>query len=251
MCFSYLKFKRFTEIFSYKTFIANKICKINKFTDKHNWFHVSSENNPADCASRGIFPSDLKNHQLWWSGPSFLTDTSFVYPTIQQVLPDIELASLTSHVHSINESCLPHISSYYKLRRVMALCARFITMCKTKSRLSEPITMKELRLAETMIIKIVQRESFIDEMSDMQKGKTLSKKSKLINLSPFLDDKGILRVGGRLKNANIPYSAKNQMLLPHDHFVTKLIITSIHLTCLHGGPKLTESVLRQKYWITN
>lgn len=25
----------------------------------------------------------------------------------------------------------------------------------------------------------------------------------------------------------------------------------MHLTCFHGGPKLTESTLRQKFWVTN
>lgn len=36
------------------------------------WGHVVSEDNPADCASRGIFPSELLNNDLWWSGPSWL-----------------------------------------------------------------------------------------------------------------------------------------------------------------------------------
>lgn len=235
----------------YKTFIANKICKINKVTDKRNWFHVSSENNPADCASRGIFPSELKNHPLWWNGPSFLTDKSFVYPTVQQILPDIELASLTAHVHVMNDSFLPRVSSYYKLKRVMALCLRFIEMCKHKKRIHDPISMTELRTAEKVIIKTIQKESFESEISELNKDKSISKNNKLIRLTPFLDGNGILRVGGRLKNANIPFNAKNQVLLPHDHFVTKLIIISLHLSCLHGGPKLTESVIRQKYWITN
>lgn len=151
----------------------------------------------------------------------------------------------------INESFLPSLSSYYKLKRVMAYCLRFIDMCKHKKRISDPLTMSELRMAEIIIIKTMQTESFGDEISQLRKNNTLSKKSKLINLTPFLDDHGILRVGGRLKNAKIPYNAKNQMLLPHDHFMTKPIIYSIHLTCLHGGPRLTESVLRQKFWITN
>lgn len=87
----------------YKTFIANKILKINKLTNKRHWFHVSSENNPADCASRGILPSELQNHPLWWNGPSFLTDLSFVYPTAQHILPDIELTSLTANIQVVDD----------------------------------------------------------------------------------------------------------------------------------------------------
>lgn len=68
--------------------------------------------------------------------------------------------------------------------------------------------------------------------------------SSILTLSPFLDDKGIIRVGGRLKMADVPFDAKHQILLPHKHAVTKLIIKDAH-------DKLTESILRQKIWITN
>lgn len=62
---------------------------------------------------------------------------------------------------------------------------------------------------------------------------------------------GILRVGGRLKHAKIPFNAKHQILLPRGHFVTDLIIKMYHLSSLHGGPTLTENSIRQKYWIVN
>lgn len=47
------------------------------------------------------------------------------------------------------------------------------------------------------------------------------------------------------------YNAKHQILLPQKNAITRLIIRLIHLQCLHGGPKLTEAVLRQNYWIPN
>ena len=31
------------------------------------WNHVSSPDNQADCASRGLFPSELVDHELWWN----------------------------------------------------------------------------------------------------------------------------------------------------------------------------------------
>lgn len=39
--------------------------------------------------------------------------------------------------------------------------------------------------------------------------------------------------------------------LPSKHTITNLIIRDCHLKCLHGGPKLTESIVRQNYWICN
>lgn len=85
----------------------------------------------------------------------------------------------------------------------------------------------------------------------LTQGKSLKKSSSLTALSPFIDESGILRVGGRLKNAQMAFNAKHQMLLPHSHQMTKLIVMSVHVKSCHGGRKLTEAVLRQKFWLTN
>ena len=33
--------------------------------------YVPSEDNPADIRSRGCTPNELKNNELWWSGPEW------------------------------------------------------------------------------------------------------------------------------------------------------------------------------------
>jgi hypothetical protein len=73
--------------------------------------------------------------------------------------------------------------------------------------------------------------------------------SKLISLSPFIDDTGLLRVGGRLKNAPLKYDQKHPLLLPKNHSVTNLLIESIHKQQLHGGCQTTIAALRRQYWI--
>ncbi|XP_054746751.1 uncharacterized protein LOC129251377 [Anastrepha obliqua] len=57
------------------TFIANRVADIQEVLPPGCWNHVRSEQNPADCASRGITPSELLRHQLWWAGPIFLKST--------------------------------------------------------------------------------------------------------------------------------------------------------------------------------
>lgn len=53
----------------FKTYIGKRIsCIVDKIaSDRRN--HVTGAENPADCASRGLFPSELLEHKLWWSGP--------------------------------------------------------------------------------------------------------------------------------------------------------------------------------------
>ncbi|GFX13443.1 hypothetical protein TNCV_2191971 [Trichonephila clavipes] len=51
-------------------------------TSEAFWHHVKSQENPADCASRGIAASKLKVHKLWWSGPQWLSQDSLHFPSI-------------------------------------------------------------------------------------------------------------------------------------------------------------------------
>ncbi len=55
-----------------KTFVGNRISFIMDQIPPCRWYHVSGVDNPADCASRGIFPSQLVTFDLWWRGPTWL-----------------------------------------------------------------------------------------------------------------------------------------------------------------------------------
>lgn len=70
-------------------------------------------------------------------------------------------------------------------------------------------------------------------------------------MSPFLDDDGILRVGGRLHRASIDENMKHPILIPHKSHFTNLLIAEAHERTLHGGPQLMLNYLRSKYWILN
>ncbi|XP_011867810.1 PREDICTED: uncharacterized protein LOC105561982, partial [Vollenhovia emeryi] len=56
----------------WKTFVANRVNEIQSRLPNCQWRHVSTEDNPADCASRGIFGDEIINHALWWRGPPWL-----------------------------------------------------------------------------------------------------------------------------------------------------------------------------------
>lgn len=113
-----------------------------------------------------------------------------------------------------------------------------------------PITAMELEPAELAIVKIIQHEALDDEFRMLTKSKQVHRSNRFIKLSPYIDN-GLIRVGGRLKNANLPFESQHQILVPRTHFVCKLIIMHAHRKCMHGGLRLTESTFREKYWITN
>ena len=59
-----------------KTFVGNRVSNIMQFIPPDCQNHVSSPDNPADCASRGLFPTELLNHELWWKAPDWLRSSS-------------------------------------------------------------------------------------------------------------------------------------------------------------------------------
>ena len=40
----------------FKTFVGNRVSAIMDLVPPKRWRHVSGKQNPADCASRGLFP---------------------------------------------------------------------------------------------------------------------------------------------------------------------------------------------------
>ena len=72
----------------FKTYVGNHISHILKLTSPDQWNHVDGTNNPADCASRGLLPSKLLEHKLWWNGPKWLKLPSSEWP-IQSSYSDV------------------------------------------------------------------------------------------------------------------------------------------------------------------
>ena len=60
----------------FKTFVSNRVANIVEDVPATCWRHVSGVENPADCASRGVMPSELIEHELWWNGPEWLSEES-------------------------------------------------------------------------------------------------------------------------------------------------------------------------------
>ncbi|XP_062709714.1 uncharacterized protein LOC134288548 [Aedes albopictus] len=53
----------------WKTFVANRVAEIVTHVPAINWYHIGTEENPADLISRGSFPEQLQQNSLWWIGP--------------------------------------------------------------------------------------------------------------------------------------------------------------------------------------
>ena len=55
-----------------KTFVGNRIAKIQKESSPTKWNYVKTDDNPADVPSKGLLAQDLKESKLWWCEAEFL-----------------------------------------------------------------------------------------------------------------------------------------------------------------------------------
>ena len=100
-----------------------------------------------------------------------------------------------------------------------------------------PLTAHELEESRKYLIKEAQKSLHNRLRND-----------ELKMLSPYEDDEGIIRVGGRVDKAIVSYETKHPALLPHDHKISRLIVQEAH-QCGHPGVATTAAKVRAKYWI--
>ncbi|XP_034945919.1 uncharacterized protein [Chelonus insularis] len=240
----------------WKDFVHNRVCFIQDTLPTAQWRHVPGKVNPADCATRGLSAKELCEHEIWWTGPTWLIEDSSNWPSTRPARVDnpdeLECRPIriqTSQV--IRNDLLARYSSLTRLIRVTAVCHRALLRFRHhgESLLNEPLSPEELDNATRYWIKHEQTAYFGGEIDKLSSHKELSKSSPLLKLTPFFDKTGLLRVGGRLKNSLLPTNTKHPFILPRSSHLTTLLIHDAHMKTLHGSTQETLVYLRSKYWI--
>ena len=70
---------------------------------------------------------------------------------------------------------------------------------------------QEIKEVKTLPFKWIQHESFAIDLLALTQNQPLSKKSKFLRLTPFLDERAIMRIGEKLSKADIQVSAKHRI----------------------------------------
>ena len=111
-------------------YVANRVHYIMQRTSPQTWRHVPTNENPADCASRGIMPGELLNHALWWNGPEWLAQEPIPVPKqpprqipVNPINVISSTSSVASHIGSIS-------SNYHVTLAIAAWCLRFCNIIR-------------------------------------------------------------------------------------------------------------------------
>ena len=249
----------------YKLYVANRISKTINLMPPKIWNYVPTALNPADCASRGISARELISHQLWWHGPPWLQKNPLSLPP-RPGASEIEKQQDEEHRNKKNESQLcsavlpkpdTHLeecsNSLTKIVRVTCWVRRFISRTQKKKFFSDKnLSVAEVTAAEIFLQNRSQLRSFGQEVYQLTSHplKPLSDKCQILALQPEINDRGLLTVGGRLRNALIPEDQKHPVILSTKDIFTKLLFNKYHLDLLHGGPTAMLSHSGNMFYIS-
>ena len=129
---------------------------------------------------------------------------------------------------------------------------RFIHNCRARSKgeqlLTGVLANSELVAAENLWIASAQQSTYPNELNILRKGNEISN-GPLLALHPILDEKGLMRVGGRLSQSSEPYDRRHPIIVPGRHDLTKLMVRYEHSRILHAGPTLVAASLARRYAI--
>lgn len=247
----------------WKSFVQNRVNEIKNLTNPDSWFYCSTKDNPADLLTRGVSAISLVNNSKWWMCADFLMKPRIFNDCLQPIVPEIEYLTpeerescqqesksstdpddcsertlLISENSNFFDELFDISNNYYKIINVLSYIFRFISNCRSKSKNFGPLNVEEVRNAEEHIVKHEQR------VLSCKRGLT----GNLRNLHPFIDHKGIIRVGGRLEKASIPFSQKHPAILPRNSRLSKIYFSSVHKRLLHVGPQGLLNAVRLKFW---
>ena len=246
----------------FRTYVANRVKKIRDMTEKDAWSYVSTDDNPADDASRGLSVHDTAKVDRWFHGPAFLKemDDSSLATVVHAEVPDddpevyihakINTVKVVENENGILSMLGTRVSNWIRMKRTLATVVAFTQMSRCKRPKHSPIAVEDVVAAEALIVSWVQAKYFPDEVRALKEKRSVGKSSRVHILDPFLDEKGVMRVGGRLRKTMLPEAAKHPAILPKKEVIVRRMIEWYHKEVQHLGRTTTLGEIRsQGYWL--
>lgn len=244
----------------YSDFIASRVTKIQEATVGCTWLHIPGVINPADILSRGASPTTFLQYKPWLTGPEYLYRPESQWTVDEPDEVDegddrLEMRQVTFTYYAHVESDLLRDYKYHgsliRVQKTFAYIAKMINAMKRTDTVSDgqQLRSEDLERGLQLAVRIVQAQNFYAEYHALKMNHAISKRSPLLKLSPFMDDKGLIRVGGRLSYApDLTFDERHPLLLPKNHPFTNTVFFHHHWKHLHAGPQTLLAIIRRKFW---
>ncbi|XP_055609831.1 uncharacterized protein LOC129756824 [Uranotaenia lowii] len=245
----------------YTKYVGARVGEILEKTSVAEWNWVPTKLNVADEGTKWQKTPNLNPCSRWFKGPDFIWQPQSEWPEQLTCYGWTDTESVQQiNVHLIQEPLInfnDH-SNWMKLVRLLAYIIRYPRNIRARRTGKEPkvgvLQQTELLDAECHIYRMAQLEEFSEEYALLsninQNGTRVPKSSALYGLSPFLDERGVLRMKSRISNCRFVSSdTACPILLPKSHRVTTLVVTFVHERYHHLNHETVVNELRQKYYI--
>ena len=248
-------------------FVKRRVDRIHLVAPASAWKYVNTSLNPADVGTRwqSVKKSGIST---WLEGPKFLLDVGLVPGPPAEIVvkkTGITVDPLLVSARGGLDSLIETSRDLHTLKKRVAYFVAFkqyLWAIHKKLAFSVPVlNANKLDEAFIDIIRYVQQnrfgaaidllknespdafESILKKLSAKttctEELRRLAELKTLRNLRPCADDELILRIDGRLENAELPVDAKHPRILPNRHPLTRLIVLDKHAESGHAGPSYT------------
>ncbi|XP_036347179.1 uncharacterized protein LOC118756526 [Rhagoletis pomonella] len=236
---------------TWTTFVANRVSSIQEVTKQAIWRHVPSGQNPADIVSRGAYADELSN-SIWFTGSPFLMKPCAEWPANKRHGKDVQVneerrKSATLLVAEINSNHFLHWlegrNDFRQTQRIVAYCLCVGRRIKGEQGNLPLLTAEVLDEAMIRIAYCLQQHFFAAEYRELKKNREIPASSKVRSLCVFIEAScgvEVLRVGGRLRNSDLPYDVKYPILLPGVSSFVRSFVRFVHIENKHVG---TEALI--------
>jgi hypothetical protein len=199
---------------------------------------------------------------------------------------DVEVKKVTTFATSVKKFAdvverLEYFSSWHRAKKAIAICLHYRRLLHQRVRKKrekkdiesiekaanvmkpdQAVAVEEMNTAEREILKALQKEEFKQEISSLKskpgsqctetqrRRNTVARTSPIAKLDPFMDEHGVIRVGGRIRRSSMDANIKHPVVLPKRAHVSKLIAKHFHQKIDHQGRGITWNTIRASgYWI--
>jgi len=255
-------------------FVKRRVDKILSLFSSEVWSYVHTSFNPADVGTREKACKIPDLIKLWLNGPEFLLVEQ------QDVVSPTPAPVVRMTVCGVDESdglfkLIDIAHDLYALKKRLAYLVAFIDFVIAKARKGsfiKPVLdaafldhafMRAIRYVQTQCfgpaLKMLSNgspddyENFLKRLrskaASAEQIRQINELKTLRNLRPCFGLDSLLRVEGRLENADLPTDTKNPIILPGRHPLTRLIALDEHCAAGHAGPSYTLMKVRQRFWV--
>ncbi|XP_055633870.1 uncharacterized protein LOC129774191 [Toxorhynchites rutilus septentrionalis] len=246
----------------YSQFVAFRVSDILETSGIADWRWVGTKDNVADEATKWQRLPNLGSESRWFNGPEFIRQKRDNWPVEPFTTGSTreEVRQHMFHHRMVTDSCInvEYFDNWKRLVGTVAFVFRFLHNCHSKAKGIQrdhgPLSSKALQQASNYLLRRAQEESFPEEV-EILSGNTITKRaickqSRIYKMNPFIDEERVMRMRGRIGRCEYAtMDAQNPIILPKDHYITKLIVRDCHERYHHQNHETVVNELRQVFRI--